>query len=170
VWAPDVALKAVVCTADAFSALAPAAREQAIAALQSATLDGGVHLVRTLVAGRQALTGRGAPAAVRGLGDLRRARADRRTDLPRAQGAAAGLTRVGPRPSLASPFETGVRARTCRNATMRRSDAGLTAPNRCRTTTYREALRWHQRCLGWWCARVAGPQRSRRCRRRAVRP
>jgi hypothetical protein len=55
-WAPDVALRAVVCTADAFGGLSVAAREEAIAALQSATLDGGVHLVRTLVAGRQALS------------------------------------------------------------------------------------------------------------------
>jgi hypothetical protein len=56
VWAPDVALRAVVCTAEAFGGLSPAARDQAIAALQSATLDGGVHLVQTIVAGRAALT------------------------------------------------------------------------------------------------------------------
>jgi hypothetical protein len=51
-WAPDVALRLVVCSPAAFDRLAPEERERAIAALQSATLDGGVHLVRTIVAGQ----------------------------------------------------------------------------------------------------------------------
>lgn len=55
-WAPDVALRAVVCTDAAFDGLTPDARDQAIATLQSATLDGGVHLVQTIVAGQAALT------------------------------------------------------------------------------------------------------------------
>jgi hypothetical protein len=53
-WAPDVALRLVVCSPAAFDGLAPTDRERAIAALQSATLDGGVHLVRTIVAGQAA--------------------------------------------------------------------------------------------------------------------
>ena len=50
-WSPDVALRLVVCSPQAFEGLAPEARERAIATLQSATLDGGVHLVQTIVAG-----------------------------------------------------------------------------------------------------------------------
>ncbi|GLC28494.1 SAM-dependent methyltransferase [Roseisolibacter agri] len=50
-WAPDVALRLVVCSPQAFEGLAPEERERAIATLQSATLDGGVHLVQTIVAG-----------------------------------------------------------------------------------------------------------------------
>lgn len=51
-WAPDVALRVVVCTPAAFAGLSPEERERAIATLQSATMDGGVHLVQTLVAGQ----------------------------------------------------------------------------------------------------------------------
>ena len=50
-WSPDVSLRVVVCTPAAFAGLAPAERTDAIAILQGATLDGGVHLVRTLAAG-----------------------------------------------------------------------------------------------------------------------
>ena len=53
-WAPDVALRMVVCSPAAFEGLSPAERAEAIATLQTATLDGGVHLVQTLVAGRTA--------------------------------------------------------------------------------------------------------------------
>lgn len=53
-WAPDVALRLVVCSPQAFDGLAPEERERAIATLQSATLDGGVHLVQTIVAGQHA--------------------------------------------------------------------------------------------------------------------
>jgi hypothetical protein len=53
-WAPDVALRLVVCSPAAFEGLQPEERERAIATLQSATLDGGVHLVQTIVAGQNA--------------------------------------------------------------------------------------------------------------------
>jgi hypothetical protein len=53
-WSPDVALKIVVCSPEAFVGLAPAERERAIVALQGATLDGGVHLVQAIVAGHAA--------------------------------------------------------------------------------------------------------------------
>lgn len=55
-WSPDVMLRVVVCTPAAFGNLTPAERAEAIALLQSATLDGGVHLVQTLVAGASALS------------------------------------------------------------------------------------------------------------------
>ena len=55
-WAPDVQLRAVVCTPSAFSGLSPIERAQAITVLQSATADGGVHLVQTIVAAHAALT------------------------------------------------------------------------------------------------------------------
>lgn len=50
-WAPDIPLRMVVCAPAAFAGLTPAERDEAIATLQSATLDGGVHLVKTIVAG-----------------------------------------------------------------------------------------------------------------------
>lgn len=56
VWSPDVALKVVVCSPAAFDGLALDERERAIAALQSATLDGGVHLVRTILAERDGVS------------------------------------------------------------------------------------------------------------------
>jgi hypothetical protein len=55
-WSPDVALRVVVCMPPAFRGLTPAECAEAIALLQSATLDGGVHLVETLVAGAAALS------------------------------------------------------------------------------------------------------------------
>lgn len=55
-WQPDVALQAVVCTSEAFEGLTQTERSQAIHVLQSATTDGGVHLVETIVAGRTAMT------------------------------------------------------------------------------------------------------------------
>ncbi|HEX3158821.1 MAG TPA: hypothetical protein VHQ45_09920 [Gemmatimonadaceae bacterium] len=55
-FAPDAPLTAVVCTAAAFAGLSLAERTQAITTLQSATLDGGVHLVQTIVAGHASLT------------------------------------------------------------------------------------------------------------------
>ena len=53
-WAPsaDRSLSAVVCTPAAFSGLTVRQRAQVIAVLQSATEDGGVHLVATLIAGQ----------------------------------------------------------------------------------------------------------------------
>jgi DNA-binding MarR family transcriptional regulator len=55
-WTPDVALNAVVCTARAFAGLTPAERRQVIEVLQSATADGGVHLVETIIAGQEAIS------------------------------------------------------------------------------------------------------------------
>jgi hypothetical protein len=52
-WSPDVALHAVVCTPTAFAGLDAADRARVIEVLQSATVDGGVHLVETLVAGSE---------------------------------------------------------------------------------------------------------------------
>ena len=53
-WAPDVQLHAVVCSPAALSALSPVERARVIAALQSATVDGGVHLMETIAAGTDA--------------------------------------------------------------------------------------------------------------------
>jgi hypothetical protein len=50
-WAPDELLHAVVCSPAAFEGLSTEERARVIATLQSATADGGVHLVQTLVAG-----------------------------------------------------------------------------------------------------------------------
>jgi hypothetical protein len=55
-WSPDGPVAAVICTPAAFSDLSPIERERVIAVLQSATADGGVHLVETIVAGQVALT------------------------------------------------------------------------------------------------------------------
>ena len=55
-WAPDAPVAAVICTPAAFADLSPAERERVITLLQSATADGGVHLVETIVAGQVALT------------------------------------------------------------------------------------------------------------------
>ena len=49
-WYPDAPLHAVVCSPVAFERLSPSERERVIEILKSATLDGGVHLVQTLVA------------------------------------------------------------------------------------------------------------------------
>ena len=50
-WAPDHPLNAVVCTPAAFDGLSTSERQKVIAVLQSATRDGGVHLVDTIIAG-----------------------------------------------------------------------------------------------------------------------
>ena len=55
-WAPDGPLTAVVCSPAAFAGLSPDDRARVISVLQSATLDGGVHLVETIAAGQTALT------------------------------------------------------------------------------------------------------------------
>jgi hypothetical protein len=55
-WSPDVALRVVVCTPAAFANLSASERSVAIELLQRATLDGGVHLLQTLVAGSTALS------------------------------------------------------------------------------------------------------------------
>lgn len=55
-FTPDGPLAAVVCTPAAFAGLATHEIEQVIQLLQRATLDGGVHLIETLVAGQQVLS------------------------------------------------------------------------------------------------------------------
>jgi len=55
-WAPDGPLTAVVCSPMAFAGLSDEDRARVIAVLQSATLDGGVHLVETIAAGQSGLT------------------------------------------------------------------------------------------------------------------
>ena len=55
-WSPDGPLAAVVCTPAAFAGLSEIERENVIAVLQSATADGGVHLVETIVAGQEAIS------------------------------------------------------------------------------------------------------------------
>jgi hypothetical protein len=48
-------LRAVVCSHAALHRLPPADRARVIAALQSATSDGGLHLVETIAAGSAAI-------------------------------------------------------------------------------------------------------------------
>jgi hypothetical protein len=55
-WAPDVSLSAVVCGPSAFANLTLRERRRVIEILQSATRDGGVHLVETIAAGDNTLT------------------------------------------------------------------------------------------------------------------
>lgn len=50
-WSPDVELHAVVCSPAALSGLSVLDRARVIEVLQSATVDGGVHLVETIAAG-----------------------------------------------------------------------------------------------------------------------
>ncbi|MBL0937411.1 MAG: hypothetical protein IBJ03_00870 [Gemmatimonadaceae bacterium] len=54
-WSPDVALHAVVCSPSAFAGLDASDRARVIEVLQSATVDGGVHLVDTIAAGSDRL-------------------------------------------------------------------------------------------------------------------
>ena len=54
-WSPDVELHAVVCSASALAGLSPEVRDRVISVLQSATADGGVHLVETLAVGAGSL-------------------------------------------------------------------------------------------------------------------
>jgi hypothetical protein len=55
-WRPDGTLAAVICTPAAFAGLSASEREKVIAVLQTATADGGVHLVETIVAGQEAIS------------------------------------------------------------------------------------------------------------------
>ncbi|MEK7401342.1 MAG: hypothetical protein AABZ80_03150 [Gemmatimonadota bacterium] len=50
-WTADGPLHAVVCSHAALDSLLPRERSRVIAALQTATMDGGVHLVETILAG-----------------------------------------------------------------------------------------------------------------------
>jgi hypothetical protein len=53
-WIPDAPLTAVIYTPAAFAGLGAAERTRVIQVLQSATADGGVHLVQTIAAGKRA--------------------------------------------------------------------------------------------------------------------
>ena len=55
-WAPDAPLSAVVCTPTAFDDLSADERARAFELLQTATRDGGVHLVGTIVRGQRGLS------------------------------------------------------------------------------------------------------------------
>ncbi len=52
-WTPDAPLTAVIYTPAAFTGLTAAERARVIQVLQSATADGGVHLVQTIAAGKR---------------------------------------------------------------------------------------------------------------------
>ncbi len=54
-WTPDTTFRAVVCSHSALDSLSPRERARVIDVLQSATMDGGVHLVETIVAGTAAI-------------------------------------------------------------------------------------------------------------------
>lgn len=54
-WTPAAPLNAVVCSHAALANLTPRERARVIAVLQSATADGGVHLVETIAAGSAAI-------------------------------------------------------------------------------------------------------------------
>jgi hypothetical protein len=54
-WRPDVELHAVVCSPAALARLSPTERARVIEVLQSATVDGGVHLLETIAAGSEGL-------------------------------------------------------------------------------------------------------------------
>jgi hypothetical protein len=53
-WTPDAPLTAVIYSPAAFAGLSSAERARVIQVLQSATADGGVHLVQTIAAGKRA--------------------------------------------------------------------------------------------------------------------
>ena len=55
-WSPDEPLSAVVCTPAAFNGLTADERVRAFDLLQSATCDGGVHLVGTIVRGQRGVS------------------------------------------------------------------------------------------------------------------
>jgi hypothetical protein len=52
-WTPDAPLTAVIYSPAAFTGLTSAERARVIHVLQSATADGGVHLVQTIAAGKR---------------------------------------------------------------------------------------------------------------------
>lgn len=54
-WTPDAPLHAVVCSHSALANIPARERARVIAVLQSATADGGVHLVETIAAGSAAI-------------------------------------------------------------------------------------------------------------------
>lgn len=54
-WTPDAPLHAVVCSHSALNSLSARERARVISVLQSATADGGIHLVETILAGSSAI-------------------------------------------------------------------------------------------------------------------
>ncbi|MDQ6718053.1 MAG: hypothetical protein M3Z17_06865 [Gemmatimonadota bacterium] len=55
-WHPDSPLSAVVCSPSAFAGLSAEERARAIELLKTATRDGGVHLVGTIVSGKRGIS------------------------------------------------------------------------------------------------------------------
>jgi methyltransferase family protein len=55
-WSPDSPLGAVICTPSAFSGLSAEERMRAFEVLQSATREGGVHLVGTIIRGQRGVS------------------------------------------------------------------------------------------------------------------
>ena len=56
-WTPDAPVTAVIYTPAAFAGLSASERARVIQVLQTATEDGGVHLVQTIAAGKRAPVG-----------------------------------------------------------------------------------------------------------------
>lgn len=54
-WTPEAPLQAVLCSHSALDQLSPRDRARVLSVLQSATTDGGVHLVETILAGSTAI-------------------------------------------------------------------------------------------------------------------
>jgi hypothetical protein len=54
-WTPEAPLQAVVCSHSALKELTAPERQRVLEVLQSATSDGGVHLVETILAGASAI-------------------------------------------------------------------------------------------------------------------
>lgn len=55
-WYPDSPLSAVICSPSAFAGLTADERARAIELLKSATRDGGVHLVGTIISGKRGIS------------------------------------------------------------------------------------------------------------------
>jgi hypothetical protein len=55
-WQPESQLSAVICSPSAFAGLSAEERARAIELLQTATRDGGVHLVGTIVSGKRGIS------------------------------------------------------------------------------------------------------------------
>lgn len=55
-WQPESQLSAVVCSPSAFAGLSAEERARAIELLKTATRDGGVHLVGTIVSGKRGIS------------------------------------------------------------------------------------------------------------------
>jgi hypothetical protein len=55
-WQPESPLSAVICSPSAFAGLSAEERARAIELLKTATRDGGVHLVGTIVSGKRGIS------------------------------------------------------------------------------------------------------------------